>query len=53
MDGKKFTVPFESTPTQYTQLSIFDNDVKEERYCKIKDWRSKKVLTYVSLINAE
>lgn len=53
MDGKKFTVPFESTPTQYTQLSIFDNDVKEERYCKIKDWRSRKVLTYISLINAE
>lgn len=53
MDGKHFTVPFESIIPQYTQLSIFDDEIKVDRYCKIKDWRAKKILTYASLVQNE
>lgn len=53
MDGKHFTVPLESIIPQYTQLSIFDDEIKVDRYCKIKDWRAKKILTYASLVQNE
>lgn len=54
MDGLKDTVPFE-TLEEFKQISFFDfysNITKEEKnisYCKIKDWRSNKVIEYRSM----
>lgn len=55
MDGLKDTIPFEMPKDGYQQISFYDffsNMKKEEKksvYCKIKDWRSNKVIEYRSM----
>lgn len=55
MDGLKDTIPFEMPKDEYQQISFYDffsNMKKEEKklvYCKIKDWRSNKVIEYRSM----
>lgn len=53
MDGMQFTVPFCSISERYEQLSILDiigESKPEPCYCKIRDWRSKETVTYISLV---
>ena len=52
MDSMSFTVPFQEIYEQYQQMS-FGIDDKKECYCKIKDWRSKEILYYYTLIKKE
>lgn len=52
MDGIQFTVPFGTISEQYKQLTLegsLDNNTNK-CYCRIKDWRSKKTMTYASLL---
>ena len=52
MDGIHFTVPFTTVTEQFQQLTFMDDINKKEMepcYCKIKDWRAKEIVTYVSL----
>lgn len=54
MDGLRDTIPFEMPKDEFQQISFYDffaNAAKEERqsvYCKIKDWRSNKIIEYRS-----
>lgn len=55
MDGITFTVPFCDKRGRFRQLSVFDkpdniDNKKENKYCKIKDWRSNKIIEYRSLM---
>lgn len=59
MDGMTFTVPYGIVQENSDQLSIFDmleSDVSEleaqqfTNPCRIKDWRSKVILEYQSLV---
>lgn len=53
MDGMQFTVPFCSISERYEQLTIMDvlgKNKAEPCYCKIRDWRSKETVTYMSLV---
>lgn len=53
MDGIQLTVPFCAISEQYHQLTILDitgEKQPEPCYCKIRDWRSKKTVTYASLV---
>lgn len=55
MDGLKDTIPFEVPEDKFQQISFYDffsNMEKEESklvYCKIKDWRSNKIIEYRSM----
>ena len=55
MDGINYTVPFGSISEQYQQLSL-EKAVEEKQhkqcYCKIRDWRSKETVTFVSLVHS-
>lgn len=55
MDGLKFTVPYEDIFEQYYQLTLGKINIESNQpcYCKIKDWRSKEILTYKSMITKE
>ena len=55
MDGLKFTVPYEDIYEQYYQLTLDEINTESNQpcYCKIKDWRSKKILTYKSMVTNE
>ncbi len=55
MDGLKFTVPYEDIFEQYYQLTLGEINTESNQpcYCKIKDWRSKEILTYKSIITKE
>lgn len=55
MDGLKFTVPYEDIYEQYYQLTLGEINTESNQpcYCKIKDWRSKEILTYKSMITKE
>ena len=47
MDGVSYTVPFKGIYEQYQQLSMndsFNENNEKPCYCKIKDWRSKKII---------
>lgn len=57
MDGITMTVPFVKTKPESTQMSFFsilgeeNNDVEQEPiFCKIKDWKSGKVITFKSIV---
>jgi len=64
MDGLKFVIPNSCKPTKSKQISIFeekeckeclgckngDNQNHIGIYCKIKDWRSHKIVKYSSFI---
>ena len=49
MDGLSYTVPMRDIPQKKEQLSFFDKD-NIIKYCKIKDWRSQKIITFKSLV---
>ena len=55
MDGLKDTIPFEMPEDEFQQISFYDFFSKMEKkesksvYCKIKDWRSNKVIEYRSM----
>ncbi len=59
MDGITMTVPFIKTKPKSTQISFFSmlgeeknhNEVKQEPiFCKIKDWKSGRVVTFKSIV---
>lgn len=55
MDGLKDTIPFEVTRDECQQITIYDflSNVEKEKsktvYCKIKDWRSNRIIEYRSM----
>ena len=52
MDGLNNTVPYTNNIKKYQQLSIFDsvsNSATKPCYCKIRDWRANKTITFASL----
>jgi len=60
MDGITMTVPYIKTKPKSAQMSFFsmlgeennDSEIKEEPvFCKIKDWKSGKVITFKSIVN--
>ncbi|MDN5343124.1 MAG: hypothetical protein PWP28_1999 [Oceanotoga sp.] len=55
MDGLTFAIPFSELREEYQQMSLFENleDLKEkpeDKYCKIKNWRSNIILEYRTLL---
>lgn len=59
MDGIKNTVPYCSKEALYQQISLFDdfnNDEpkpEKEIYCKIKDWKTKRIVEYRELLGGK
>lgn len=54
MDGMTFTVPYRSITEQYCQMSMLDtpeDSTSISCYCRIRDWRAKKTITYASMVN--
>lgn len=49
MDGLTYTVPMCDIAQKTEQLSFFGKDIASQ-YCKIKDWRSKEIITFKSLL---
>ncbi len=49
MDGLTYTIPFMKEQPRFEQSSLFEEQVAVA-YCKIKDWRSKKVVTFKELL---
>lgn len=55
MDGMTFTIPYGEAKDDPHQLSLFDSgtellDEAFSKLCRIKDWRSKIILEYKSLV---
>ena len=65
MDGLKGVIPGSCKPIEISQVTLFDDEQDSTAcpgcakgdifdhtgiYCKIKDWRSKRTLTYLSLL---
>ena len=50
MDGLTYTIPYKEPQEQFEQLSIFDEKDKDA-LCIVKDWRSKKIITFRDLLN--
>jgi len=52
MDGITNTVPLCDKRKWMEQITLFDTleDIPERKYCKIKDWRSKEIVEYQSLL---
>lgn len=53
MDGIQFTVPFCSVTERYQQMRLTDiigESAPDPCYCKIRDWRSKETVTYISMV---
>lgn len=49
MDGLTYVVPMCDMAQKKEQLSFFDKS-NTPQYCKIKDWRSKEIITFKSLL---
>ncbi len=55
MDGLKDTIPFEIPKDEFQQISFYDfiSNIKNEEfktvYCKIKDWRTNRIIEYRSM----
>lgn len=53
MDGLKDTIPFDISTEELKQITFFNSNEenKEQKnvYCKIKDWRSNKIVEYRSM----
>ena len=45
MDGLTNTIPYSNE-----KLNLFDNNIKENIYCQIKDWGNNEILEYRSLL---
>ena len=60
MDGLTYTIPYGEAKEDVNQICFFDsgyingsNEPTDEtffRLCRIKDWRSKEILIYKSLV---
>ena len=53
MDGLKHTVPFATITEQCQQMNMcdfLDETHAEPCFCKIRDWRAKKTVTFASLL---
>jgi len=60
MDGRTYTIPYGEARELTNQLSLFDTDYIDDyvqlqdeaffKLCRIKDWRSKAILEYKSLV---
>ena len=48
MDALTKTIPYQTVKEQYEQLSFLENETtsKQVSYCKIKDWRSEKIIDF-------
>jgi hypothetical protein len=55
MDGVTYTVPLCDIRVWLQQLSLFDfmDNSPERKLCRIKDWRSKVIIEYASLLKGE
>lgn len=53
MDAFTHSIPFKKRMPQYYQTSFFEDNEIENNLCKIKDWRSKKTLTYSELFKGD
>ncbi|TCI75699.1 restriction endonuclease subunit M [Exiguobacterium sp. SH0S1] len=54
MDGLSYTVPYQDKIIKKEQLAFFETNKDEDiAYCKIKDWRSKKVIQYKKMLTME
>lgn len=53
MDGLKDTIPFDVSTEEIKQITFFNSNVEKREpknvYCKIKDWRSNKIVEYRSM----
>lgn len=51
MDALTMTIPYRTVNKEYKQLSFFDNEheVKRASYCRVKDWRSDKIIDFIQL----
>lgn len=50
MDGLTYTIPYKEPQESIEQLSIFEEE-DNDTFCIIRDWRSKRILTFKDLIN--
>ena len=57
MDGLTYAGPFGGVQPWSNQVSMFDmmngNKQLKQKYCKIKDWRSKKITEFAALIKGK
>ncbi|MGM8211159.1 hypothetical protein ACLIBH_00005, partial [Virgibacillus sp. W0430] len=58
MDGLTYSTPLSANIKETHQMSFFDdiddfNDKPIKKYCKIKNWRSNKILEYRSLLEGK
>ncbi|MDU5560004.1 restriction endonuclease subunit M [Anaerococcus vaginalis] len=52
MDGLTYTIPYKKAKDAIEQLNFFGfEDKNEDKFCLIKDWRSKKIVGFKDLIN--
>lgn len=52
MDGLTYTIPYQRVEKLNVQLTFFDSyEEKKNMMCLIKDWRTKKVITFKDLLN--
>lgn len=52
MDGLTYTIPYKKAKDAIKQLDFFSSENKnEDKFCIIKDWRSKKNVEFKDLIN--
>lgn len=58
MDGLSYTIPLRAISERFVQLTFFEDIVEtieniNQSYCKIKDWRSKVIIEYITLVEGE
>ena len=56
MDGITYTAPLSDVETWMQQLTFLDfieTEKKLRTFCKIKDWRSKLIVEYISLVKGQ
>lgn len=58
MDGIGYTVPLKAIGERAVQLTFFEDAAENlekisQSYCKIKDWRSKVIIEYITLVEGK
>lgn len=52
MDGLTYTIPYQKQTYQAEQISLFEHEQESQNeICKIKDWRSNKIIKFSDLLN--
>lgn len=52
MNGLTYSIPYEDMPEAVEQITLFDIDKKNRKsLCLVKDWRAKKIYTFLDLLN--